>query len=274
LGKFFGDALSRDTLIAFMGPDKTGKSFWLLDLAFRGVKSRRRVALFEVGDLLQDEVLLRLGTRAAWMPLYPTTVKIPRKMDLEAMVVAEYESVDYKEQLEAGEAYKAFRRVCRERDIFRLSCHSNGTINVDGIRSILCDWQREGWEADVVVVDYADILAPPKGFRETLDQTDETWKQLRRLSQDLHCLVITASQSSALAYSGTATLGRKHFSGRKTKLAHVNGMVGINYNDGDRDAGVMRLNWVVRRNSDYRENRVVTVAGCLALACPAILSVF
>jgi hypothetical protein len=275
LEKFFGGALSRESLISFMGPDKTGKSFWLLDVAFRAIKARRRVAYFEVGDLMQDEVLLRLGSRASRIPLEPGTIHIPLEIDSETKQVVDYDERTFTEGLSARHAYKTFRKICRNRDVFRLSCHPNGTISVDGLRQILSDWHRGGWMADVVVIDYADILEPPRGLLDPLVQTDETWKRLRRMSQELHCLVVTASQSNAAAYQDkTSTLGRKHFSGRKTKLAHVNGMIGINYNDEDKKNGVMRLNWVVKRKGKYEESKSVTVAGCLDVAAPAIISVF
>jgi hypothetical protein len=271
LDGFLGRSMVRDSLIAFMGPDKSGKSFWLLDLAYRAVRERHRVAFFEAGDMGRRAVMLRLGTRAARRSRFGGRVKIPLDVTWEGEVRTRTDKHD--EPLPAAEAFKAFQKACRGRDLFRLSCHPNSSISVAGIVSILRDWEREGWVPDVVAVDYADILAAPSGFRETNDQIDQTWKELRRLSQDLHCLVATATQSSALAYRGGGTLGRRHFSGRKTKLAHVNGMVGINVTDEDKRKGVTRLNWVVKRDGAFREGVSVPVAGCLAIANPAIRSV-
>ena len=128
---------------------------------------------------------------------------------------------------------------------------------------------------DVVVIDYADILAPPKGVADPLVQIDETWKALRRMSQDFHCLVLTASQSNAAAYGEKQSiLGRKHFSGRKTKLAHVNGMIGLNSTEKESVHDIQRWNWVVQRKGKYRESRCCTVVGCLDCGCPSIISKF
>jgi hypothetical protein len=281
LEKFFGDVLTRGTLWSFMGPDKTGKSFWLLELTYRAIKARCRVAYFEVGDLLEEEVMQRLGQRVLRKPLKPALCKFPTSIkkridenNKEKIVVAT-EDRRFTEELSSSECFRAFRRVCRGHDMMRVSCHPNSSINVTGIRSILSDWQREGWVADVVVIDYADILAPPSGAKDPLDQIDETWKQLRRLSQEFHTLTLTASQSNAGAYNNSGqTLTRKHFSGRKTKLAHVNGMIGINCTDAEKDMGVQRLNWTVRRSGTFREGKSVVVAGCLDVACPAMVSVF
>ena len=169
--------------------------------------------------------------------------------------------------------YKAFRRICRGRDVFRLSCHANSSIGVDGITSILRGWQREKWIPDVVVIDYADILAPPFMVRESLDQIDVTWKLLRRMSQEFECLLLTATQSNAASYRAKdSVLTRQNFSGRKTKLAHVSGMLGINVTPDDKKKGIIRLNWVVRREGFFNEIQCVPVAGCFAICSPTMRS--
>ena len=267
--EFIGSAMVRDALVAVMAPDKTGKSMFLLDAAFRAVKARHRVAYFECGDLSQDEVLRRLGQRAARRPRRPGVLSLPKSVTLQGE--AELEKVTFDEGLSPGAGYKAFRRVCGHKDMFRLCCYPNSSQTVAGISTVLRDWEREGWVADAVVIDYADILAPPVGVRDTLDQIDTVWKHLRRLSQEMHCLVLTASQSSAEAYKG-GVLRRRHFSGRKTKLAHVNGMLGLNVTEEDKNQGVCRINWVVRRDAAYKESRQLPLAGCLGICCPIIRS--
>ena len=269
LDGFLGSAMVRDSLLAFMAPDKTGKSFVLGDAAVRAVKTRLRCAYFDVGDMTQADILMRLGCRAARKPEKAGTIKLPLSLDAAGKV--EFESRTFDNDLTPAEAFKAFKKVCRGKDLFRLSCHPNSSIDVMGIISILRDWAREGWVADVIVIDYADILAPPSGVRDTLDQIDLTWRQMRRMSQELHALVLTATQASALAYGNKVkALGKQHFSGRKTKLAHVNGMIGLNATPEDKRAGILRVNWVVRRRGRYNETSLMPIAGCLDLAAPFI----
>jgi len=268
---FIGKEIVRDSLIAFMGPDKSGKSFWLLDLAYRAIRGRCRVAFFEVGDMGRDAVMRRLGQRAARRPLGPSDCFIPISVAESGRPMRKKKTFDG--ELTPAESFKAFQKVTRGRDVFRLACYPNSSINVEGIVSVLRDWEREDFIADVVVIDYADILAPPSGIRDTLDQIDVTWKSLRRMSQELHCLVVTATQSNATAYKGKQrVLGRQHFSGRKTKLAEVNGMIGINVSPRDKKFGTTWLNWVVKREGYYNEQWMVPAAGCLAIANPAIRS--
>lgn len=269
LGNFFGQSFSRDALISFMGPDKSGKSFWLGDGVIRGLKCRCNVGYFEVGDLGRDETIRRLGCRILRRPLEEETIMWPVGWNDDGTVVQEKRKLS---PVTEGAAFKALNKLCRGKDKLRISCHPNSSLSAYGIRSMLSDWAKDGWVVDVVVVDYADILAPPFGVKESLEQIDETWKLLRRIAQEFHCLVLTATQSSALAYDNKSTvLRKKHFAGRKTKLAHVNGMVGLNATDDEREQGITRVNWIVRRNKAYKEGVTLSVAGSLAIGSPVIL---
>ena len=56
------------------------------------------------------------------------------------------------------------------------------------------------------------------------NQINTTWKQLRALSQDRHCLVVTATQANAGSYTREAPMDRRSFSEDKRKLAHATGI--------------------------------------------------
>ena len=125
----------------------------------------------------------------------------------------------------------------------------------------------------MIVIDYADILAPPHGVADTRDQINSTWKQLRALSQSTHSLVVTATQADANSYNAN-TIGRSNFSEDKRKLAHVTGLVGLNANSDEKECGILRLNWIVLRESAFTETQCVHVAGCLEIGNPAIRATF
>lgn len=277
LGIFFGDALSRDCLFSFMGPEKRGKTWWLIDLAWRAMLQHRRVAFFEVGDMTQNQMLRRLGIRAAKHPRKGGLVKIPKYIRIEGKDV----SVKMKKRVFdspltwklAYERSNVLADALGEEDLFRLSTHSNSSISVNGIHGILKTWDRQGWTPDVIVIDYADILAPINPRHERRVQVDETWKGLRRLGQDWRALTATATQSDAQSYH-VQILDKSNFSESKTKLAHATGIAGINCTIKEKDMQLNRLNWVVLREGEFAETDCVYVAGCLSLAAPAIVSAF
>jgi hypothetical protein len=67
-------------------------------------------------------------------------------------------------------------------------------------------------------------------------------------------------------------MGREHFSGRKTKNAHVNGILAVNVSKEDREIGRAVLNWVVRRRGKWSSNRAVEVVGCYDFEQPVVIS--
>jgi hypothetical protein len=77
-----------------------------------------------------------------------------------------------------------------------------------------------------VIIDYADILAPDVDCTrlDKLEQTNRNWQRMRRLSQERHCLVITATQAAATAYDKDS-MTLKDFSDNKKKYAHVTAYV-------------------------------------------------
>jgi hypothetical protein len=281
LGKFFKEYLERDGFIAFMGPEKRGKSFWLLDVVYRGLSQRRRVAYFEAGDMSLNQVTRRLMTRIAHHPKTPGRVKYPVKITRnpsDPIASIEYESKKFERPLSWRLAVKACekftRRLKSKESYLKLSVHPNSSLSVRGIEAVLDQWKRdEDWIPDIIVIDYADILAGFPGVKEYREQINENWKALRGMSQSRHCLVVTATQSDAASYT-METINRSNFTDDKRKLAHVTGIVGLNQTDEEKAEGIMRLNWVVLREGEFSESRCVHVASCLALANPAVRSTF
>lgn len=289
LGDFFGESLARENFVAVMGPEKRGKSWVLLDMAWRGMLQRRKVAYFEAGDLTKRQLLRRFYTRAVGRPLKPKSFKYPTELKIveERHDGEEDDNSDFKvkhatknytsavTERDIKQALKKIRteRVKSETDYLKLSVHPNSSITVGGIRSILSDWSSfEDWNPDVVIVDYADILAAPSGFNgESRDAINENWKALRRMSQELHCLVLVGTQANAASYTAN-TLGMQNFSEDKRKFSHVTGMLGLNQTDDEKLEGVQRWNWLVLREDEFHVSASVHVAQCLAIANPAVRS--
>lgn len=282
LGAFLSQAFERDAFVSFMGPEKRGKSFWLLDVVWRGVMQRRRVAYFEVGDMSEGQVIRRFHARAARRPVrqrpynYPIELNAPTESGSEAGVELEARTVSSPMTWQQGHTamLEEYKKARTNDSLLRLTCHPNSSVSAADIRNTLKSWARGGWVADLVVIDYADILAPmPSEYRmEGRDLVNATWKTLRRISQEFHCCVVTATQADAMSYSA-GILGMQNFSEDKRKFSHVTGMIGINQTTTEKRMGVQRLNWLVLRDSEFHSLECVHVAGCFAIANPAIRSV-
>jgi len=79
-GSLINPVLTRSSLVAFMGIEKRGKSWVLLELAMRAARQRRSVAFFQVGDMDQAQQVQRIGTyltRAPHMTYLAGKILVP-----------------------------------------------------------------------------------------------------------------------------------------------------------------------------------------------------
>lgn len=279
LRQFFGTAFARGEFVCFMAGEKTGKSFMLQEVAYQAITQGNNVAFFEVGDQTKSQIIRRFAARAAERPSKADTgFKMPTGLvpgDAGDAPKLSYKVRRYEKEMTAGEAHTAFKALGKKHgsDSLQLSVHPNSSITALQIGHILQEWARDGWVADVVVVDYSDILAPLNGSAETRDQINATWKALRGLGQKLDCCMVTATQADAASYKAH-TLGRTNFSEDKRKYAHVTAMFGINRTEAEYDQGLMRLNCILARDLEFSSERCVFVAPCFAVANPCVFSCF
>lgn len=275
LDDWLQDTMRDGNFVAFLAIEKAGKTWQLIDAAYRAMfagRKRRRVAYFECGDMTEDDLIVRFGQRATGKPSRVVDVwrDVRRPVDVvDGEPVAE--TVRFDDVLTGQEAHEVLSRRMKGRELLRVCCHASGTLSVAEIDATLGEWTRDGWGPDVVVIDYADILAPPAGVRERVEQIDKTWLALRRMSQERHCLVLTATQANAGSYKTKGFLGQHSFSGSKTKNAHASAIIGLNPVHADDGLHGLVWNWVVRRTGD-RRGKLPAVFGNLALGQPSIVS--
>jgi len=145
-----------------------------------------------------------------------------------------------------------------------------GSINVDKINSQLSIWcYMDNWTPDVIIIDYADILEPEPGDgkNSVRDQQNGNWKALRRLSQEWHALVITATQTDAASYD-QGLLRRKNFSEDKRKYGHSTVTIGLNQTPQEQTAGLQRWNVIMARAGEYNEFKTATILRSLQIGRP------
>ena len=79
LGDLMNRQLTRGAFVAFMAPEKRGKSFWLLEMAMRGVAERCNVVFFEAGDNSENQVYRRIAVYLAQRPEEYGEIQVPVK---------------------------------------------------------------------------------------------------------------------------------------------------------------------------------------------------
>lgn len=283
-GKFLNPGLTRDSLIAIQGSEKKGKTFTCIEMAIRALQSRKKVAFFQVGDLSESQIMMRIGARLSGRPLWPDAcgdVRIPKRIKLVKDIddqgkkiirpVIKYVTQRIDRPINKQACRRAARKWLRAHGLPRnspslmLGVYPNSTINVAQIDTVLDRWQWElEFVPDVIIIDYADILAPEDPRKDARNQVNDTWKALRRLSQQRHALVIAPTQANAEAYD-VHTQRMKNFSEDKRKNAHVTGILGLNQTEKEKEHQIMRLNWIALREHRFDPRRCLYIAQCVEL---------
>ena len=159
---------------------------------------------------------------------------------------------------------------------FYLCTYSNDSLTIHEINARLDELkQEEGVSPDVVIIDYADILAPEPNSKniDFRNQQNQIWKKMRALSQDRKCLVVTATQAAKSSY-GKETLELTDFSEDKRKFAHVTAMYSMNQTMEEKKIGILRLSELVVRDDNFNADKQVKIMQCLSRGRPVIGSYF
>jgi len=179
--------------------------------------------------------------------------------------------LSWREGLRAGRAFNKSR--LRGRDVY-LECYPTGTMSVADLRAQLDIWETmEGWTPDLVVIDYADILAPEPGTEHmsTRDQQNANWKAMRRLSMEKHCLVVTVTQSDAAGLEARS-LRLSNFSEDKRKYSHATAFVSIQKTPDEERRGLARMGLLLVREGELRSGEEVTLLQDLRRGNPMVAS--
>lgn len=186
--------------------------------------------------------------------------------------VAWIEKINVERKLEYEEALKAIESFKNgNKGNFKMATYDNGTLSVSMIKSKLDSWEKEdSFYADIVLVDYADLLYTDK-YSEFRHKQNDIWASLRGLSQNKHVLVIVPTQADANAYS-SSLLKLSNFSEDKRKYSHVTAMFGLNRDTKgiEKRIGLMRINELLKREGDYDNFRQVKVIQNLKRGRPVI----
>jgi hypothetical protein len=274
---FYGNTFAKDSFVLVLAGEKGKKSFFLMDFTIRAVEQDKKVAYFECGDLSRNQLVKRFVSRIGGIPSQVCGYDFPHDLDIiEQNKIMQYnKSITHKEckhPLNAELATKAIAdwlQLHNSIGKMRISIHANTTQSVDGINAALDEWAQDGWLPDFVVIDYADLLKPDsKSGTEPRHQLDGIYRQLRRLSQEKHCCVLTATQASKEA-GRQPYMSREFISEAKTKLAHVTACLGLHANIKELEENIIKVNHVVRRDGACYPHLPMYCASVLEICQPA-----
>jgi hypothetical protein len=142
----------------------------------------------------------------------------------------------------------------------RVKSYPRFSANVSDIRRDLDALEySEGFIPDVIIVDYADILAPENvGDTDRRSRIDDTWKTLGGMAEERHCLMVTATQSNRGSADKRNVMSTDVAEDIR-KMAHVDVMISLNQTSEEKRLGIMRVGIAAHRDADFEEGKHVQV---------------
>ena len=266
-GKLMGD-IHREDFIAFLAPMKAGKTYSLIDVGIEGLKNNLKVAMFSL-EMGRTNMIKRTWKAVSGQCTEDMDIEIPYFVEDGEKYRIEKKEVHKKASsiLEVQKKQKSLKRLFRG-GAFKIFSVPAYSLTVEGLENKLDDLAYEGFYPDIIIVDYADIMAPSeKG--EYRQQIDGIWKRLRALAQKRKAVVFTAGQTNRGAIS--REVEAEDVAEDVRKLAHVTSMVSISKTKFCKKNNIAIYSQMAVREGQP-ETRKVIATQCLALGRPVIES--
>ncbi len=273
LGELLGPA-DRGDLIGVAAPSKRGKTFWLIEFGIRLSMIPLRVAYFNL-EMSNKKMVIRIYQNVLGELKYVNSkikkiVKIPyfeEDEEKEGKYNIKYNEIEKRglNDETVGNKAKAMNTLAHS-GRFKLFCIPNSAVTIEQLdEHVSALVTNENFIPDVIIIDYADIIKP--SFKEDhRNQIDHTWRNLRKMADEKHCLVITASHCNKKTLEKDIRQG--DLSEDSRKLNHVSLMFALNQNKRDRELGMMRISVLASRYEDFQVENEVVVAQNLAIGKP------
>jgi len=120
------------------------------------------------------------------------------------------------------------------------------------------------WVPDVIVIDYADILATVPATLQGRERENSIWRALKQMAGARQCLIVTGTQGNRDSFTADS-LSESNVSEDIRKLAHPDIILSLNSTDVEKGLGVMRIGILAHRWKRFLKSRQVMVLQNLSL---------
>lgn len=144
---------------------------------------------------------------------------------------------------------RAIRAAQARAGEYRMRDHPSGTLKPSQLHRVLENYRADGVIFDLVIVDYADIMAAEYRSDSLQDNLRSIYIDLRALAHEFNVAMLTATQTNrdgAKAVTAKATDVGDDWNKART----VDILIGINATDAEKAAGEARLYWALSRNTE------------------------
>lgn len=130
---------------------------------------------------------------------------------------------------------------------FFIAEYPSGTMSPGMLRALLERHKAKGMVYDMVVVDYADIMAPDYRTNDPIENSKQVYIGLRAIAQEWNVAMLTATQSNRDGFK-SVTAKAEHVSDDFNKVRTADLFISINSTEEERREGKARLYFAASRN--------------------------
>lgn len=214
----------RKELSCMMGAAKAGKSMSLGDFA-------------------------RNASLAGYNVLY-VTLEVGKKIIAERLDAANSDTMMRELHKDPDRIDKAIKALmAKKTGQLRLREFGSGAFKPSQLQRLVESYRADGIIFDLIVVDYADIMASEYRSDSLIDNLRTIYIDLRALAFEFNAAMLTATQTNRDG-AKAATAKATDVGDDWNKARTVDILIGINATDAEKKAGEARLTWLLSRNTE------------------------
>lgn len=146
--------------------------------------------------------------------------------------------------LETGSKVKKF---LEKAGIFKIREYPTGSMKVSDLRRTIESYKSKGINFDMIIVDYADLMAPERYTDNAQENSKNVYVNLRGLAMQEKVAILTATQTNREGFKSTVAKA-EHVSEDFNKIRIADLIISINKTDEERLANEARLYFAASRN--------------------------
>ena len=126
---------------------------------------------------------------------------------------------------------------------------ATGQLTPRALNRLIEKYKSAGITFDLVVVDYADLMAPNFHYNSTIENSKSIYVDLRGISFEHDCALLTATQTNREGFKAVVAKA-EHVAEDFNKVRIADLLISINISDEERAKGEARLFFAVSRNQE------------------------
>jgi replicative DNA helicase len=130
---------------------------------------------------------------------------------------------------------------------FKIREYPSGSMKVSDLRRTIESYKSKGINFDMVIVDYADLMAPERMTDSSVENSKNVYVNLRGLAMQEKFAILTATQTNREGFKSTV-IKAEHVAEDFNKIRIADLVISINKTDEERLANEARLYFAASRN--------------------------